>query len=491
MYFLGIDVGGTMTKAALFDSNGKQIAKHAVDTPQLFPQEGWVERDIGELWSCVCECTKNVIAKSKVPPQDIKGVGCTGHGKGLYLWGKDDRPAARGIASTDHRAAKIAERWEKDGTTDRVTEKTLQRVRDCQPAALLKWFKEEQRDVYDNIKWVFEAKDLIRFLLTNEAYAEYTDYSGSALLNLKTTQFDRDLLGEYGIEEVFDALPPLRRSHDKCGSITAKAAEETGLCVGTAVCGGMFDIDSCAIAADVSRPDILCVITGTWSINEYIAPSPAFQSPTTLNSLFCLPEYYLIEESSPTSVGNLEWVVREMMGEEKSYFQKADELVDSLAADESNVIFLPFLYGSNAPNVDNAVFYGLNSSHTRAHLLRALFEGAVFSHKLHIERLLKLSPSLSKIRISGGMVNSAVWTQMFADAIGLPVDVIKAEEMGAKGAAMSAAICVGVYKDFEEAAEKMVRITGTVMPNPENRAIYEEKYKKYISLLSALEKMEK
>ena len=249
----------------------------------------------------------------------------------------------------------------------------------------------------------------------------------------------------------------------------------------------MFDIDASAIAADVSRPELLCVITGTWSINEYISPAPALGSPTTLNSLFCLPEYYLVEESSPTSVGNLEWLVREVMGEEKGYFKKADELVETLQPQDSNVIFLPFLYGSNSPSVENAVFYGLNSSHTRAHLLRALFEGAVFSHKQHIDRLLALSDNLTRIRISGGMVNSTVWTQMFADAIGLPVDVIKAEEMGAKGAAMAAAVSVGAYSDFNEAAQSMVRVTQTILPDPEKHSIYEKKYQKYRSLLTALE----
>ena len=487
MYFLGVDIGGTMTKAALFDNSGKQIAKHAVDTPSLFVHQGWVERDINKLWSLVCECIKKTVEASGVDSKLIKAVGCTGHGKGLYLWGKDGAPAAFGIASTDHRAAEIASRWEADGTTDRAAEKTLQRVRDCQPAALLRWFKEERREAYDNIKWVFEAKDLIRFLLTDEAFAEYTDYSGSALLNLKTAQFDRELLELYGIEEIYDALPPLRRSHDNCGTVTKRAAEITGLCEGTVVCGGMFDIDACAIAADVSRPELLCVITGTWSINEYISPAPALGSPTTLNSLFCLPEYYLVEESSPTSVGNLEWLVREVMGEEKGYFKKADELVETLQPQDSNVIFLPFLYGSNSPSVENAVFYGLNSSHTRAHLLRALFEGAVFSHKQHIDRLLALSDNLTRIRISGGMVNSAVWTQMFADAIGLPVDVIKAEEMGAKGAAMAAAVSVGAYSDFNEAAQSMVRVTQTILPDPEKHSIYEKKYQKYRSLLTALE----
>ena len=487
MYFLGIDIGGTMTKAALFAADGRQVATCGADTPQQFPHAGWVERDMDLLWEIAASCVRGTIEKAQISAEEIAAVACTGHGKGLYLWGKDNKPAAPAIASTDHRAAEIARRWEKDGTAEKAAKRTLQMVRDCQPAALLRWFKEERPETYADIRWVFEAKDYLRFRLTGEAYAEYTDYSGTSLMDMHTRAFESDILKMFGIEEVMSCLPPLRRSHDVCGYVTAEASALTGLREGTPVCGGMFDIDACAIAADVSQPDILCVITGTWSINEYIAPAPATDSPTTLNSIFCLPEYYLIEESSPTSVGNLEWLVREVMGEDKTFFAKADQLVADLPPAECDVLFLPFLYGSNSPQVSNGAFYGLSSSQSRAHLLRALFEGAVFSHRMHIDRLRKLNPNLSVIRLSGGATNSAVWVQMFADVLGLPIEVVKAEEMGAKGAAMAAAVGTGMYANFHDAAEKMVKITDTVYPNANHSVIYEEKYQRYLALLHALE----
>ncbi len=487
MYFLGIDIGGTMTKAALFDARGRQVSVCGKDTPQQFPEIGWVERDMDVLWEIAAACVRGAIEKAGISAAEVAAVGCTGHGKGLYLWGKDGKAAAPAIASTDHRAADIVRRWEKDGTADRAALHTLQRVRDCQPAALLRWFKEERPAVYANIAWVFEAKDYLRFRLTDEAYAEYTDYSGTSLMDMHTRAFEPAIFEAFGITEMLPCMPPLRRSYDVCGHVTAQAAQLTGLMEGTPVCGGMFDIDACAIAADVSQPDLLCVITGTWSINEYIAPAPAEGSPTTLNSLFCLPDYYLVEESSPTSVGNLEWLVREVLGESKAYFAQADRLVDELLPEASEVIFLPFLYGSNSPSVLYASFYGLNSSQDRAHLLRALFEGAAFSHRMHVDRLRKLNPNLSVMRLSGGAVNSTVWTQMFADVLGLPVEVIKAEEMGAKGAAMAAAVSIGEYADFHDAANNMVNITDTIYPDPSREKVYDKKYRRYEKLLHALE----
>lgn len=495
--FIGVDNGGTMTKAAVFDAAGRQLACAGENTPQTCPQPGWCDRDMETLWAAAARCIREAVAGAGISPAEIAGVGCTGHGKGLYLWGRDGRPAAPGVASTDHRAKAVAEHWMTDSTAEKARAYTMQRVLDCQPAALLRWFRDNRPAVYENIRWIFEAKDYIRFRLTGEAYAEYTDSSGTSLLNLHTRQFDRELLQLYGIPEMWEALPPLRASADICGHVTAEAAALTGIPAGTPVCGGMFDIDACAIAMDVSDEDRLCAVTGTWSINEYISRSPVSPDGTTLNSLFCLPEYYLIEESSPTSAGNLGWAVKHFLGEAQraelqrgeSPYALADRLVDALGPADSSIIFLPFLYGSNVSGVEQAVLAGLNQTHGTADLLRAVFEGVVYSHRTHIDRLRAHNPRLDRLRLAGGAARSAVWVQMFADALAMPVEVIGAEELGAKGAAMAAAVAAGVYTDFREAAGAMVGIAAAVEPNPAYTAVYAEKYARYRRLAEALARM--
>ena len=492
-YFIGVDNGGTMTKSAVFDAAGNQLAYSREKTPQTCPHPEWCDRDMDALWMATARCIQEAVKKAGISPADIASVGCTGHGKGLYLWGRDNRPTAPGIASTDHRAQTIVARWQTDGTARKARERTLQPVLDCQPAALLRWFRDNRPAAYENIRWIFEAKDYIRFRLTGEAYAEYTDYSGTSLLNLHTRQFDRELLRLFGIEEMWEALPPLKTSTDICGHITSEAAAVTGIPEGTPVCGGMFDIDACAIAMNVLAENRLCAITGTWSINEYISRTPVSSDGTTLNSLFCLPDYYLIEESSPTSAGNLDWALEHFMGDSKqaaqggeSLYQMADRLVDGLPPADSCAVFVPFLYGSNESGVDHAAIAGLNHACGTADLLRAVFEGVVYSHRTHIERLRKYNPRLDCLRMAGGAARSDVWVQMFADGLGMPVEVINAEELGAKGAAIAAAIAAGVYRDFREAAEAMVTISATATPNPIRTAVYDQKYAYYRKLVKAL-----
>lgn len=485
-YLMGIDIGGTMTKAAIFDLSGGEIAVVSQSTPLIVPQPGYNERDMLELWEITKECIRDSILKAGINPGEIAAVSCTGHGKGLYPWGKNGLPAAHAIASTDHRAKGLIERWAKDGTLAKAREKTLQNAIDCQPVALLAWMKENQPEAYSNIQWVFEAKDYIRFRLTGEAGAEYTDYSGTSLMNLRTKSFDRELLELFGIGEIYDALPPLKTSCELCGGITKEVSVETGLALHTPVSGGMFDIDACAVAMDVMEESKLCTITGTWSINEYPAKLPVSPDGTTLNSIFALPDYYLIEESSPTSAGNLDWFTDNFLNKKKGKetYREIDRLVEN--APVTSLLFFPFLYGSNQKNWDSAAFIGMNNAHTKADLLRAIFEGVAFSHKTHIDRLLTLRKPPETIRIAGGVVHSEVWTQIFADVLGIPLEVVATKELGAMGCAISGAICAGLFPDYPSALKQMVNIQKKVLPDAEMHQIYCEKYERYQKIAKVL-----
>ncbi len=336
----------------------------------------------------------------------------------------------------------------------------------------------------ENIQWIFSVKDYIRFRLTGEAYGEVTDFSGTNLMNLITAAYDRELLGEFGLEQLYVCLPPLRYSTDLCGSISAEASSLTGLKKGTPVSGGMFDIDACAVAMDVTDEKNLCVIAGTWSINEYIATAPVKNKSVMMNSLFCLPGYYLVEESSPTSAGNHEWFVkmflRELAGiakeKEVSVYRLADELAQEVEADKQTMIFLPYLYGSNYNPKAKSCMIGFDSSHTMASIIRAVLEGIAFCHMDHIDKLL-----------SNRLRPDAVWVQIFADVFNLPIEVVDTEELGALGCAMSAAVSIGVYGDLKQAAEHMVHIKKRVEPIMKNVEVYKEKRTLYQTVAKALD----
>lgn len=487
-YFLGVDNGGTFVKAGVVDENGTvfSVAKEAVKNTN--PRPGHTQRDMEELWKQNAAVMKAAVEKSGIRPEEITAVSFSGHGKGLYLVDQKGNPVYPGILSTDNRAIQYSEGWKQDGTADKVFEKTFQEILACQPVSLLAWLKDHEPAVYQNIRYIFSVKDYIRYRLTGEAYGEYSDFSGANLINLNTFTYDRELLALFGVEDCFDKLPPLKYSFDICGYVTENTAEETSLVENTPVCAGMFDVDACGLAAGLAEEEALCMIAGTWSINEYIRKNPVTDGSVALNSMYCIPGYFLIEESSPTSAGNMQWFMNHLMpdidGEHK--YRQVNDMVESIEPEDCRVIFLPFLYGSNDDARAKGSFIGLTEFHHREHMLRSVYEGIVFSHVTHVKRLLRNRQKPTAVRLAGGAANSEVWVQIFADALQMPVEVVTCKEQGILGAAMAAAVGTGFYREYEDAARGMVQVSGIVMPRKEYGKIYAEKYQCYQRVIKSL-----
>lgn len=404
---------------------------------------------------------------------------------------EDGTQAYNGIISTDSRAKEYVKEWYEDGTAEKMLPLTMQSVWAGQPLPILKWFKENDSKVLDDTKWIFSCKDYIRYKLTGEAYGEITDMSGSGLMNVRDSKYDLEMLEEYGLGELIDKLAPLKSSVDICGYITKEVAELTGLKEGTPVAGGSMDTHVSAIATGAVEKEKLCIIAGTWSINEYVDTVPVIDKDLFMTSFFPIKDHYLIMEGSPTSASNLEWFVTEIMKDIKledgcDIFELSNKLVESVKPDESNIVFLPFLYGTNADIDAKSSFVGLSCWHKREHVLRSIYEGIVFSHRTHIDKLLKFRDKPEVARIAGGVVNSKIWIQMFADILQIPIEVVKTKELGALGSAICAGLAVGEFDSFKTATDRMVEVDYICKPNKDNKAVYDKKYDLYKRTIEAL-----
>ena len=318
--------------------------------------------------------------------------------------------------------------------------------------------------------------------------------SGTSLVNVVTGQYDPDILDAFGIARFADKLPPLCQSADVCGQVTRAAAAETGLAEGTPVAAGLFDIDACALSSALLDEQALGMTLGTWGINQYVSQTPAPVGSVFMTSRYCRPGYYLVFDGSATSASNLEWFIGQLLPAEteiarregRSIYNMVNAWVDETPADDGGPIFLPFLYGTNVEADATSCLVGLNHRHQRAHVLRAVYEGVVFSHMTHFERLMRLRSRPAAIRATGGAARSAVWMQMLADALQLPVELPAGSELGARGAALCAGVAVGCYRDFEDACHRTVRWSSRFEPDPHRAAAYQGKYARYRRLLEAL-----
>ena len=495
-FLIGVDCGSTMVKAAIFDSLGKEYAVASRKIEHIYLRPGWTENDMDALWRGVCEVLREIIEKSKINPKQIVCVTCTGHGNGLYLVAKDDSPARNGIISSDNRARKYVEQWTEQDVPAKILPKTMQSLWPAQPNALLRWLIDNESETMSKVKWLFMVKDFVRYRLTGEAFMELSDMSGTSLIDVGRADYDDEVLETWGLSDWKHIMPPLRRSGDLCGRVTAVAAKLTGLAEGTPVAGGMFDIDACGLAVGMTDETRFCMVAGTWGNNQFISKTPVVDRDMFMTSCYSIDGYYLMLEGSATSASNLEWFVSQFFesdrkllekeGMSKSIYAHCSDLVAETKPADTNIVFLPFLYGNPIDLDAKACLFGLDGRHTRSHVMRAVFEGIVFGHRWHLERLRRFCDEPKTIRLTGGAANSDSWAQMFSDIFQIPVEIPAGTELGCFGAAICGAVAVRIYSSYAEACETMVAIDRRFEPNPEFADIYNKKYGHYKKLLEVL-----
>ncbi len=494
-YLLGVDNGNTVSKAAIFDLEGHEVQTASRKVESEYPHPGWTERGMDALWKGTAEAIREVLSASGIAPQEVVGIGNTGHGNGLYLLDRQGNPARAGIQSMDTRAAEIIDDWYARDLRGQVFPYTVQSFWPAQPNALLAWIKQNEPEVYGRIGAVLMCKDYINYCLTGEITTDFSDMSGTSLMDVRNKCYSKELLELYDLAELIHAMPPLVQSFDVVGKVTPEAAEATGLVAGTPVVGGIFDIDGSALGAGVFEAGQVCIIAGTWSINEIVTAEPVVDPDLFMTSIYTVPGLWLATEASATSATNLEWFVTQFCGEERaeaeergvSVYDICSEMVASLPPGGTDVIFHPFLYGSNVQPTARAGFYGIAGWHTKAHVVRALYEGVVYCHLNHIEKLRAAGAQMDVARLTGGGSRSQVWTQMFADAVQLPMEVPEGGELGAKGAAFCAGVGAGVYEDLADAVARGVKLERRQEPNPEATHHYLARYAEYQRLVQAMQ----
>ncbi|MCF6127939.1 carbohydrate kinase [Mesorhizobium sp. M7A.F.Ca.CA.001.07.2.1] len=490
-YILGLDAGNTVIKAILFDLSGRELAFAARDGRSSMPKPGHVERDLDELWRNAVSVIGQCIAEAGIDAGEIVAIGCAGHGNGLYALDRTGAPLI-GIQSLDTRAVDIVAEWAKQNVGGRTYAHCLQRPWAAQTPTLLAWLKRFSPALFASIGTVFLCKDFVVNRLTGARSSDTSDMSGCGLLQMQDRRYEPDLLAAYGLGDCMDLLPPVLESADIAGHVSAEVAALTGLRAGTPVVAGLFDVVASAVGSGVTRTGAASVIAGTWSINQVITDEPIRDPSIFMLSTFDRQRYLAIE-SSATSAANLEWIVREFLehgGEAgKSPFELCSELVASVDPNSDIPIYHPFLYGSQQNGHARAGFYGIAGWHSRAHLLRALFEGVAFEHKRHVETLHRAGADFDQVVLSGGGSRSSVWPQIFADVLGVPVTVARSRETGALGAAIAAGTGVGIFADYSAGAAAMTAAARHFVPNEAVADAYAGRYRLYGEINQAMTPM--
>ncbi|WP_028229281.1 FGGY-family carbohydrate kinase [Paraburkholderia ferrariae] len=497
-YLVGLDAGNTMTKAVLFDLQGKEIGAERRRNPIRFSAPGHTERDADRMWQEAAEAIRALLQNTGVAPSDIVAISTSGYGAGLYLVDERGNPTRPGIMSTDSRANHVIEGWTRDRVAAPNELRVQQRLWSGQPAPLLSWLAAREPEVCQRTHRILFCKDFLRGKLCGVFDTDPTDAGIAGLSDVTKQRYELEFFESLGIDGWFGKLPDIAPGTDVAGKVTATAAGLTGLLEGTPVIRGVVDVVSAALASGVKAPNQMSVVAGTFSINSTLHASPRLDRLPLLQSPYPIDNLYLATEGSPTSASNFEWYCKSVLGpvvaaaaedSGRTIYESLSSRVQSAMDRENNILFMPFLFGG--PDSAPAGFIGLEAAHTSADIVRAIFEGIAFAHRLDIEALSagKDIAPVDSIRLTGGAARSEPWAQIFADVLGLPVEITGCSELGALGTVMAAAVGLGEYENWHSAIDNMVHVTQHIAPRAEWQGVYQRKFdrfKAHVNALSAL-----
>lgn len=485
-YFLGLDIGGTMIKAGLYRANGDEVAVAERNGEMLSLQPGFCEREMEALWQDLCLTIREVLSLASVSGNQIRGISFSSHGKGLYAIDKQGKPVRNGIISSDTRASALVTELQRQGFEETTYPRSLQPIWSSHPAVLLRWLKQHEPQQYQAIDSILMVHDYLRFRLTGEVAAEITNISGSNLFNQQSAVYDPQLMAAFGIEEAIDKTAPVIGSAELAGRVTATAAAQCGLPAGVAVYGGLFDVVGAALCSGVVDERTLSTVAGTWSIATCVTDSVIPAKHPFAWGRYCMADRYFVHEGSPTSASNLAWFLRQFCDNDPQQYAQFNRWVTERSQRPGDLIFLPYLYGANLRNNPPGGLIGLSGHHDKGDVVHAIYQGIVFSHLIHQDRLLALNPQVERIRMTGGPTHSAIWMQMFANGGHLPLEVVNIQQSGCRAAAICAAVGTGEYASFTEAVQVIQPELHTYLPDMAANRRLREQFANYLNIAQAL-----
>ncbi|MGW7489350.1 FGGY-family carbohydrate kinase [Streptomyces sp. NPDC054786] len=484
---LGVDAGQTVTKAVLFDAAGRQVAKGSIKVPLHTPRPCWVERDMQEVWLAAQQAIRMCLAEGGVTTgREVAAVGLSGHNDGLYAVDERHEPVRGAIVAMDTRAHTVLDRWRDTPVWPHALAWSGQVPFAASPAAVLAWLKSHEPAVLERSRWLMFCKDWLRLKLTGEVATDPTEASAS-FTDVHTHAYSPQLLDLYGLGELAGKLPPVLPCDAVAGRVTAEAAAATGLTVGTPVVTGAHDVDAAAIGIGGITPGDLCLIAGTFSVNQVVSDRVVIDPRWQVRN-FVRPHQWMTMSTSPASVASLEWFLRVVdvpTASGESVYDVITREVGAHLAGPSEVLFHPFVYGSPHSWPASGTFLGLRGWHTRGHLLRALLEGVVLNHRWHVDALSSALPVTGATRLTGGAARSETWSQMFSDALNRPIEVPRVEESAARGAALLAGIAIGLLSGIDD-ARALTTAGRCYEPEAGRVAVLGETYQVYLAAIDAL-----
>ena len=469
-YILAHDLGTSGNKAVLYAQDGSLIGSSVSSYPTAYPAPGQVEQSAEDWWQAVCRSSRDVLEQTGINPGQIACVVFSGQMMGCLPMDREGTPLRPALIWADTRATDQEARMLKEAGMERVYRITGHRASASYTAAKWLWIDQQEPETASKTHKLLQAKDFIVYRMTDRFVTDYSDASGTNLLDITEKRWSAELCAAFGISS--SILPELLPSTSVAGPINKAAADACGLLPGTPVVLGGGDGSCACVGAGALAPGDAYHVLGSSSWISGVSVRPLFDpSMRTFNWVHLNPDLYTPCGTMQAAGCSYQWLRDQLRVE----FDQLNAEAAASSPGAGGILFLPYLLGERSPRWDAEVrgsFLGLSQSTTRGDLARAVMEGVAMNLKIILDILSAQMP-LSALSVIGGGALTPVWLQILSDVwkkpLLLPAHPRQATGMGA---AICGAVALGMLPSWQDAAE-WNQPESTVRPS-ENAAIYED-----------------
>ena len=483
MYYIGADLGTSACKLLLVGEDGSILNSVTKEYPLRFPCPGWSEQNPEDWWKAVRTGIPELLAGFDAA--SVAGIGCGGQMHGLVVLDKADRVIRPAILWNDGRTGDEVDYLNNIVGKEKLSEWTANIAFAGFTAPKLLWLQKHEPENFREIAKIMLPKDYVNFMLTGIHSCDFSDASGMLLLDEKNKRWSKEMLEICGISE--QQMPRLYESYEKVGTVKLEIAALLGIPADTVVVTGAGDNAAAAVGTGTVGGGCCNISLGT-SGTVFISSKEFGVDPNNALHAFAHADggYHLMGCMLSAASCN-KWFCEDIL--KTSDFAAEQQAIPEEKLGENYVYFLPYLMGERSPiNDTNArgCFVGMTMDTTRADLVQAVLEGVAFAIRDSFEVAKSLGISIPRSNLCGGGAKSPLWRKIFANVLGIPLDMVKTEQGPGYGAAMLAMVGCGRFASVQAAAKALVETDSTTEPDPVLTEKYEKRYRQFRLLYPAL-----
>ena len=443
-FFITIDQGTTSTRAILYDNKINKVDFTQVELTQYYPEEGWVEHDLEEIWLSVVSCVSNLIKNNSLKPEEVVSIGITNQRETVAIWDKKTlKPLSRAIVWQDRRTSNFCQKMKEEGIEKVIKEKTGLLLDPYFSASKMKWLK-DNLELKKNPNFLIGTIDTFLISKLTEGKSFFTDItnaSRTSLFNIQECKYDEDLLKIFDLEDI--QLPEVKENADFFG--------ETKLFGGKIkICGVAGDQQAALVGQTCFDPGL---VKSTYGTGCFLMLNTGRDLVKSKNKLLTTIGYKLNNEITYALEGSIFIAGSsiQFLRDKFKFFEKAEESEELAfkAEKNSNVFLVPAFTGLGAPHwipdAKGAIF-GLTLNSGIEELTLATLESIAFQTRELLDAMQSDGGKISSIKVDGGMSNNSFFSQLLADTLKTEIYRPKDIETTALGAAYLAAIGSGFAK---------------------------------------------